>query len=137
MHNSKSPDNELQEAITKHIEQVSAAKEDKALKDSPFQVLFATDAQNNVKVTVRWPYDAPYAQSVHIIASMLHHISAGHWKPPMIASVNKEGINCGQLEVAQEILHEWGRVTQIQTSDVVCVPPRQVFMHNNSEQGIV
>ena len=133
MKNSNSPDQELQEAITKHIEQVLEAKEDNALEGYPFQVLFAADAKDDVKVTVRWPKDASPAQSVRTVATMLHHISVGHWKPPMIAAVKKQGIDSGQPEVAGEVIREWGQATQVQVSDNICVSPRQVFARNNQQ----
>jgi len=111
-----------------------AASEDPALAGHPFQVIFATDDKDNVRVTVRWPDDAPPAQAVRTIASMLHHIAAGHWKPPMIASVKKQGTECKQADVAGEILREWGQATQVQVADRICVPPRQVFARQGQGQ---
>jgi len=107
-----------------------AANEDAATDGFPFQVLFAADDKDNVRVTVRWPKGAPPAQSVRTVASMLHHISAGHWKPPMISSVKKQGEDSGQKDIAGEILREWGQATQVQVADNLCVGPRQVFMRN-------
>jgi len=133
MKNSNSPDHELQEAITRHIEQVSAAKEDAALEGYPFQVLFAANADDDVKITVRWPTDASPAQSVYTVATMLHHISAGHWRPPMVSAVKKQGIDSGQPEISGEVIREWGQATQIQMSDNICVSPRQVFARNNPQ----
>jgi len=105
-----------------------AAKEDDALRGYPFQVLFATDEKDNVKVTVRWPDDAPSAKCVRTISSMLQHISSGHWKPPMIASVKQHGMNTQQTDVAEQIILQWGNTTQNTVSDILCVPPRRVFM---------
>jgi hypothetical protein len=127
MKNSPSLEQELQEVITKHTERESAAKVDDALHGFPFQVLFAADEKDNVRVTVRWPDDAPKAQSVRTIASMLHHVSMGHWKPQMVASVKRHGVNDQQTDVANEVLHEWGNATQTAVSDAVCVSPRNVF----------
>lgn len=129
MKNSKSPEQELQEAITKLIAQVSEANEDEALKDFPFQLLLAADTKDNVKVTVRWPDDALPAQAVHTISSMLHHVASGHWKPPMIKAVEKHGMENDQVETASQILQtlyqHWGQ--QPDMDNAVCVPPRRVF----------
>jgi hypothetical protein len=123
MKNLKLLGQELQEVITKHTEQES----DDALDGFPFQVLFAADEKDNVRVTVRWPEEVPKAQSVRIISSILHHVSTGNWKPQMIASVKRQGLNDQQTDVASEILHEWGSATQVIVSDTVCVSPRNVF----------
>ena len=64
---------------------------------------------------------------------MLNHIAAGHWKPPMIASVKKQGAE-GKAEVAGEILREWGQATQVQIADKLCVSPRQVFARQGQGQ---
>ena len=104
------------------------------LEGYPFQVLFAADAKDNVKITVRWPNDVPNVQSVRTVALMLHHISSGHWMPPMVASVRKHGVDSKQIDVSTEILREWSQATQIQVSDQVCVGPRQVFGRKTSEQ---
>jgi len=125
----------LQEVITKHTEQASAAKEDDAIQNYPFQVIFAADAKDNVKVTVRWPQDAVPFQTVRTIATMLHHISAGHWKPPMIESVKKYGTDAQQIDVSMEILREWGQARQAILSEATCVVPRSVFRPQPPPQG--
>jgi len=137
MKNSKSPDQELQDAITKHIAQVSEANEDEALKDFPFQLLLAADTEDNVKVTVRWPDDALPAQIIHTISSMLHHTASGHWKQPMWQAVEKHGIeNDNQMNTVNKILEtlyqQWGSLEDM--DNAVCVPPRRVFARN-PEQG--
>lgn len=97
-------------------------------------MLFATDKDDNVRVTVRWPNDALPAKSVHTIASMLNHISSGHWKPPMIVSVKKQGVENQQTDIAGQILLEWGNITRIMVEDTTCISPRQVFARHH-EQG--
>jgi len=135
MKNSKSLGQELQEVITKHTGQEPTVKEDPALKGYPFQVIFGADAKDNVKVTVRWPEDAPPAQSVRTVATMLHHISAGHWKPPMISAVKKQGADQKQAEIAGQILQEWGGATHTTVADHTCVPPRAVFRQRGQGNG--
>jgi len=127
MKNSKSLAQELQEVITRHTEQELAAKADKALDGYPYQVIFAVDHKDNVKVTVRWPEDAPPAQTVRAIAHTLHHVSAGHWKAPMISATKHFGIEHNQGEVAGQILQQWAQAATKESSGRPCVSPRQVF----------
>jgi len=127
MMNSKSLANELQEVITKHTEQESAANKDVALEGFPFQVIFAVDYKNNVKVTVRWPPDAPPAQAVRTIASILHHSSSGHWKSPMIEATKKFGVENQQVEVSGQVLQQWAGANHKEVGSRLCVSPRQVF----------
>ena len=103
------------------------ANEDLALKGYPFQVLFAADENDNVKITVRWSADAPPAKSVSIIASMLHHISAGHWKVPMVTAVKNNNADNQQVEVSDNILRQWTQAIQKVSPKATCVGPRQVF----------
>ncbi len=135
MKKSKSLERELDEVITKHIAQELEAEKDDALTGYPFQVLFATDHENNVKVTVRWPSDAPPANTVRTIALMLNHISTGNWKQAMASAVKKHGLETKQTEVTNEILCEWNDSMQVTISDNICVPPTLVFKGPNQIQG--
>jgi len=114
---------ELQEVITKHIGQELADNTD----EFPYQINFTANAQDKVKIVVRWPDDAPPAHNSRIISSMLHHISDGHWKPPMVESVYRYGMEKDQSEVASQIIQEWGQASQTTLHEALCVSPRQVF----------
>jgi hypothetical protein len=127
MKNSNSRDQELHEAITKHTEQVLADRADSALDGFAYQLIFAVNEQNNVKITVRWPRDGSPAESVRAISSMLHHSSEGDWKMPMIAAVKRHGDENEEMEVANQIIHEWGQASQESAGEALCVPPSKVF----------
>ncbi len=135
MKNSKSPDQELQEAITKHIEQVLVASQirsDEALDNFPFQVLFAADEQENVKITVRWPEDQRPSKAVSILSAMLCNITDGSWKPPIFSAVQKQGQETQQVDTANGILQAWSNIVKEFAENTVCVSPRQVFARNNN-----
>ena len=100
---------------------------DPALEGFPFQVIIAADAQDNVKATVRWPHDTPSANIVKTLAAMLHHISEGHWKPPMMAAVTECGNNQSQADVAVQIIQQWNNQSASVKADELCVKPSQVF----------
>jgi hypothetical protein len=127
MTNSNSPDQELLAAITKHTEQALADKEDAALKGFPYQVLFAADDKDNVKITIRWPQDSPKPRSVKTISTMLQHIGSGNWAIPTASSLKKAGEECGQEDVARQILNQWGSTLQPVATEQSCVLPRNVF----------
>jgi len=133
MKKSPSLEEELQEVITKHTEQQCS---DSALEGFPFQVIIAADENENVKMTVRWPDDAPPAVSTRIISSILHHVTSGHWKPPMINAVRTHGMESQSPDVAGQILLQWGSQTQEVVKDEICVSPRHVFLRQGANNGI-
>ena len=136
MKKSDSLAQELQEVITRHIEQALADnKTDDTFDGYPYQVIFAANDKDDVKVCVRWPVDGPPALSVRTLGAMLHHISEAHWKPPMISAVNKTGLEQKQPEIAGQILQQWGQATHETTGETLCVPPRQVFIRKPQGPG--
>ena len=118
----------MKEVITKHTEQALAADDNASLANFPFQLIVAADEEDNVKIVVRWPEEARPSTKVRTLAHMLHHVSEGHWKEPMINAVKKNGADTKEPEISGQILQQWGQAHQEVIGSTVCMPPRRVFL---------
>lgn len=110
------------------------------MRDFPYQVIFAADEQDNVKIIVRWPDTAAKKDESHPISRMLNNISSGNWKSPTVDAVHAYGSENNQQATAVRILQEWGRLAKTepnypQFNDDLCMQPRNVFSRGRLADG--
>jgi len=81
----------------------------------------------DLNVGIAWPKGVQPSQIAQVMSTMLHQISSGAWKSPMVGAVQNCGLDNNQMDISQAILELWSGMVTEERGGSLCVDPTQVF----------
>ena len=92
-----------------------------------FYITFKSDMSGDLNVGIAWPKGVQPSQIAQVMSTMLHQISSGAWKSPMVGAVQNCGLDNNQMDISQAILELWSGMVTEERGGSLCVDPTQVF----------